>query len=77
MQIHHRIVISTFFLLYAATFLPYFGFFNQLNFIGPFPEPMAWVLFINVINTGIVFLVYFNYFKPFCANCDKEFQNES
>lgn len=73
----HRLTLSIFFLLYAATFLPYFGFFNQLNFIGPFPEPMAWVLLINAVNTGIVFFVYFKFFKPFCLNCDKEFQKEN
>lgn len=59
------IVLSVFFLLYAASWLPYFGFFNDLTYIGPFPEPMAWGIGINVVNTIIVIAVYFMFFKPY------------
>lgn len=63
-----------FFVLYLSTFLPNFGYFNDLVFIGPFPEPMAFVLIINMINTFIIFLL-FKYFYPlFCKAAEKEIE---
>lgn len=59
------IVLSVFFLLYAASWLPYFGFVNELTYIGPFPLPMAWGIGINVVNTVIMIVVYFKFFKPY------------
>lgn len=73
MRVEYRLIITLFFVLYLSTFLPNFGFLNNLDFIGPFPEPMSYVLSVNAINTMIIFFVYNRYFKRFCKACDKEF----
>lgn len=72
----HTFIISLFFLVYALTFLPHFDVFNSLTFIGPLPEPLAWVLFLNVINTVIMFIIYFKFFKPFAQRIEKKFDDE-
>jgi len=72
----HAILISVFFFLYFLTFLPNFGLFNNLEFIGPLPQPLAWVLFLNVINTIIIFIVYFKFFKPFAKRVEEKFKDE-
>ncbi|MFC7404608.1 hypothetical protein [Georgenia alba] len=59
------IVLTTFFVLYLATWLPYFGVVNAPSFIGPFPQPMAFGLAINVVNTALVVVVYFAFFRPY------------
>jgi hypothetical membrane protein len=65
MQTKNRLVISVFFALYAATFLPNFGLFNQLSWIGPVTQPMAWILMLNLINTALIVYIYYAFFKPF------------
>ncbi|QQK75685.1 hypothetical protein HUG15_08995 [Salicibibacter cibarius] len=65
------LIIWIFFIVYALTFLPHFGVMNSLNWIGPFPLPLAWVLFLNVINTFIIFLIYKKYFVPFSRRMEK------
>lgn len=72
----HAVLISIFFFLYVLTFLPYFDILNDLTFIGPFPQPLAWVLFLNLINTVIIFIVYFKFFKPFAIRAEKKFKEE-
>lgn len=58
--------------LYLSTFLPNFGYLNNLTFIGPFPEPMFFVLTINVINTFIIFLLFKFFYPLFCEAAEKE-----
>lgn len=72
----HAFVISVFFFIYALSFLPYFGIMNEATFVGPFPQPLAWVLFLNAINTIIMFIVYFKFFKPFAKRLEKKFDRE-
>lgn len=43
---------------YIGTWLPYFGFMNQLVWIGPITQPMAWTLALNAINTVAVLLLF-------------------
>lgn len=76
MKKSHALLITLFFIIYFATFLPNFGFFNELAFVGFLPQPLAWVLFLNAINTVIIFIVYFKFFKPFAKNASKEFEDE-
>lgn len=76
MRKFHFILILTFFLTYFLTFLPNFGYFNELKFIGFLPQPLAWVLFLNAINTVIIFIIYFKFFKPFAKNAEREFSSE-
>lgn len=64
------IVLTVFFVLYGATWLPYFDVMNDLGFIGPFPQAMAWVLGINVVNTVLVIVVYFKFFKAYADRMD-------
>lgn len=71
----HMLLITLFFVIYFATFLPNLGFFNEMAFIGFFPQPLAWVLFLNALNTIIIFIVYFKYFKPFAKRVAKEFND--
>ncbi|GAA4415269.1 hypothetical protein GCM10023169_01440 [Georgenia halophila] len=59
------IVLTIFFALYLASWLPYFGIVNAPTFIGPFPQPMAFGIAINVLNTALVLVVYFAFFKPY------------
>lgn len=68
----HAALITLFFVLYFATFFPNLGIFNKLTFIGFFPQPLAWVLFLNAINTVIIFIIYYKFFKPFADNASKE-----
>lgn len=49
---------------FALTWLPNFGILNSLVWVGPFPLPMAWVLFLNVILTVCVLLLYPLCFRP-------------
>lgn len=70
MQQSNRIWLSIFFVIYAATFLPHFGVLNNLSWVGPLPQPMAWVLFLNAINTAIVFVVYIKFFKPYAERME-------
>lgn len=75
MRKKHALLITVFFIVYLLTFLPNFGIMNELKFIGYFPQALAWVLFLNAINTVIIFVVYFKYFKPFAKNIEKVFNN--
>ncbi|WP_010676586.1 hypothetical protein [Bacillus timonensis] len=70
------ILLGVFFILYAATFLPNIGLFNDLNFWGLLPEPLAFTLIINVINTIIIFVIYFKVFKPFALRMEKRILEE-
>lgn len=67
----HALIITIFFFIYALTFLPNFGIFNDLKFIGPFPQALSWVLILNAINTVIIFIVYFKFFKPFAKRLEE------
>ncbi|WP_191559586.1 hypothetical protein [Metabacillus idriensis] len=69
----HAILIGVFFLVYFLTFLPNFGVLNEPIFIGFLPQPLAWVLLLNAINTVIMFIIYFKFFKPFAKNVANEF----
>jgi hypothetical protein len=71
MRKKHRNLMILFFVLYGATFLPNFGVFNSLTWIGPLPQPLAWVLFLNLINTAIIFIVYKKFFKPFAKRSEE------
>lgn len=71
----HALLIGFFFVCYALTFLPNFGVFNNLEFVGFLPQSLAWVLFLNAINTVIIFIVYFKFFKPFSERASKEFED--
>lgn len=70
MRKSNRIWLSLFFLVYAATFLPYFGIINDLVWVGPIPLPMAWVLFMNALNTVLVFVVYYKLFRPYARRVE-------
>lgn len=72
MRKKHAYLIGSFFVIYFLTFLPNFGVFNNPTFIGVLPQALAWVLFLNAINTVIIFIVYFKYFKPFAKNVEKK-----
>lgn len=75
LKTYHYFILF-FFISYATTFLPNFNIFNELKFIGPFPEPMAWVLFINALNTFLIFVLYKVFYKYFCDVCDEEFSKK-
>lgn len=49
---------------FLLTWLPNFGVLNSLVWVGPLPLPMAWVLFLNVILTICVILLWPLCFKP-------------
>ncbi len=68
---HHRLIVLCFF-FYALTFLPNFGILNSLTWIGPLPLPMAWVLFLNALNTVLLFVIYQKYFLPFAQRADDD-----
>lgn len=72
MRKKHAILMTIFFILYLLTFLPNFGVMNELKFVLFLPQPLAWVLFINAINTVIIFIVYFKFFKPFAENVERK-----
>jgi quinol-cytochrome oxidoreductase complex cytochrome b subunit len=72
----NSILLGTFFILYAVTFLPNIGILNDLSFWGPFPEPLALTLIINAINTIIIFVIYFKVFKPFALRMEKRLSEE-
>jgi len=72
----HAMLISAFFIFYLLTFLPNFGKMNELKFIGFLPQSLAWVLLMNAINTVIIFIVYFKFFKPFAHKIEKMGQEE-
>lgn len=72
----NAILLSLFFVLYAATFLPNIGLFNELTFWGVLPEPLAFTLIINVINTILIFVIYFKVFKPFALRMEKRISEE-
>lgn len=72
----NAILLAIFFTLYAATFLPNLGVLNDLTFWGLFPEPLAFTLTINVMNTVIIFLVYFKVFKPFALRMEKKLSGQ-
>ncbi|MFB4161336.1 hypothetical protein ACE1TF_15755 [Geomicrobium sp. JSM 1781026] len=67
----HHLIIVIFFVVYALTFLPNFNILNTLDWVGPFPLPMAWVLLLNVINTLVIWVIYRNYFVPFARRMEK------
>lgn len=75
MRKKHALLICLFFIIYLLTFLPNFGIFNNLEFIGFLPQPLAWVLLLNAVNTVIIFIVYFKFFKPFAKNVEKKMKN--
>ncbi|GAA1119133.1 hypothetical protein [Nesterenkonia jeotgali] len=68
----HAIIIAVFFVAYAATFLPNFGIFNSLTWIGPLSLPMAWVIGLNALNTVLVIIVYRRYFRPYAERIAAE-----
>lgn len=72
MRRQHTIIISLFFAIYLLTFLPNFGILNELEFIGPFPQALAWVLLLNVFNTVLIFVVYYKFFKPFALRIEEQ-----
>ncbi|WP_017728811.1 hypothetical protein [Halalkalibacterium ligniniphilum] len=72
----NAILLGIFFILYAATFLPNVGIFNDLTFWGVFPEPLAFTLIINAINTILIFVIYFKVFKPFALRMEKKLSEE-
>lgn len=76
MRKQHAFWMILFFTLYGLTFLPNFGIFNELKFIAFLPQPLAWVLLLNAINTVIIFVVYFRFFKPFALRVEKMFEEE-
>lgn len=76
MQKKHRNTLAVFFILYALTFLPNFGIFNSLTWIGPLPLPLFWVLLLNLINTIIVIYVYKKFFRPFALRTEQELSEE-
>lgn len=76
MRKKHAIWITAFFVIYLLTFLPNFGVINQLKFIGFLPQPLAWVLLLNAINTVIIFVVYFKFFKPFALNAERAMEKK-
>ncbi|MBO1001885.1 hypothetical protein [Pseudogracilibacillus auburnensis] len=76
MRKKHALLIIVFFIIYLLTFLPNFGVMNELRFIGFLPQSLAWVLFLNAINTVIIFIVYFKFFKPFAQNVETLLKNE-
>ncbi|MEI3599470.1 MULTISPECIES: hypothetical protein [unclassified Oceanobacillus] len=76
MRKKHAIWITGFFIIYFLTFLPNFGVMNELKFIGFLPQPLAWVLFLNLINTVIIFVIYFKFFKPFALNVERVMQKD-
>lgn len=53
------------------TWLPNFGMLNSLQWVGPLPLPMAWVLGLNVILTVCVALTYPLCFKPLIKNLEE------
>lgn len=71
MRRKHALLMAAFFIIYLLTFLPNFGIMNELKFIGFLPQPLAWVLFLNLINTVLIFVVYFKFFKPFALKMQK------
>ena len=72
MRKKHALLIAAFFIIYLMTFLPNFGIMNELKFIGFLPQALAWVLLLNAINTVIIFIVYFKFFKPFAQNVEEK-----
>jgi quinol-cytochrome oxidoreductase complex cytochrome b subunit len=72
----NAILLGLFFILYGATFLPNIGFFNDLTFWGLLPEPLAFTLIINFINTILIFIIYFKVFKPFALRMEKRLSEE-
>lgn len=72
MRKKHAIIITVFFVVYAATFLPNFNVFNSLTWVGPLPLPMAWIIGLNVVNTGLVLIIYFKFFKPYAVRMRDE-----
>lgn len=72
----NRNLLLAFFIVYFATFLPNFGILNSLKWIGPFPLPMAWVLFLNAINTIITLMIYFQLFKPFAEKFENKLNDK-
>jgi ABC-type antimicrobial peptide transport system permease subunit len=50
---------------FLFTWFPNLGLLNTLTWIGPITLPLAWVLFLNMILTVCVLIVYPLYYKPF------------
>ena len=71
MKYKYRLLILLFFISYACTFLPYFGFFNELEFYGPFPEPMTYALCLNALNTFFIFLIFKVFYPYFIKQSEK------
>ncbi|MBD8007423.1 hypothetical protein [Bacillus norwichensis] len=76
MRRKHALLMTVFFVLYLLTFLPNFGIMNDLKFVGFLPQSLAWVLMLNALNTVIIFIVYFKFFKPFAQNVEKISEEE-
>lgn len=64
MRIARRILWVVLVAALIGTALPYFGFFNEAVFWGPFPEPLALMLICNLVLTLCVIAIYPLYFKP-------------
>lgn len=76
MRQKHALLIGAFFIFYLLTFLPNFGIMNELKFIVFLPQPLAWVLVLNAINTVIIFIVYYKYFKPFAERVERTLEDK-
>lgn len=70
------IVLTIFFLLYLASWLPYFGVVDAPTFVGPFPQPMAFGLGLNVLTTALVIVVYGAFFKPYARRMAEQQEQE-
>ncbi|MFZ5631395.1 MAG: hypothetical protein ACOY40_00970 [Bacillota bacterium] len=68
------ILTSVIALAYIGTWLPHFGIFNSLVWIGPFTLPMLWILALNIVTTLGVLAIYKFYFKPFFEKYENSHQ---
>lgn len=67
---HHHATVGVFAVVYLATWLPFFGIMNSLTFVGPLPLPLAWILGLNTVGTGIIIYAYYKFFRPRARKMD-------
>lgn len=62
----------------VITWLPYFDILNSAKFVAKMPQPLAVIIFCNVILTLSNAVIYWLYFKPFQKSIDlsDEFDQE-
>lgn len=70
-RLKHHITLTAFFMVYLATWLPHFGVMNDLVFVGPLTQPLAWILGLNLVSTGIATFAYFRFYKPYAQRMDQ------